>query len=105
MVTYSPAVIQEMANKLYRQARSIEVAYTLLGFMVGCGLGAFMADEILRQDPIGPAIGLGVVLGAVGLMLGRSKSFALKVQAQLALCQMQIEANTRGASRADTDNA
>lgn len=43
-----------------------------------------------------PLMGVGLVLfGLLGWALGRERAFVLKLQAQTALCQTQIELNTR----------
>jgi hypothetical protein len=36
-----------------------------------------------------------VIVGAIAWQLGRQKAAALRLQAQVALCQVQIEENTR----------
>lgn len=42
------------------------------------------------------SLGVGVLIGVVlGFILGQRKSYHLKLEAQLALCQIQIEKNTR----------
>jgi hypothetical protein len=38
---------------------------------------------------------VGLIGGMVGFAVGRRKSFEYKLQAQLTLCQMQTEFNTR----------
>jgi hypothetical protein len=38
------------------------------------------------------------LMGTIAFMVGRWKSFALRLEAQLALCQLQIETNTRAAA-------
>ena len=38
----------------------------------------------------------GVLVGVVGFLLGSQRAFLLKLQAQTALCQIQIEQNTSG---------
>jgi hypothetical protein len=91
MVTYDPAVIQKHANDLYAQARSIIVKAGLLGgvvFAVAVGVGA-------RRVGFGE-LALGFIPGAiVGAVWGLGRGAALRLQAQIALCQRQIEANTR----------
>lgn len=87
---YNPELIQKLADKLYSQAKTSIVLGTLIGFVAG-GLFGFSASH---ESATGGVI--GVVLGSiVGYLLGQSRAFSLRVQAQMALCQRQIELNTR----------
>ena len=87
---YNPEVIQKLADKLYSQANTIVVVLTLLGLIVG-GFGGFSASQ-----EFGVAAIVGLVLGGIiGYFIGQSRAFMLRVQAQIALCQRQIEYNTR----------
>ena len=93
MVVYDPKIILAFAEALYRRAASIVATYTVLGTLVGAGLGGAVGSQGDR-GLIGMAIG-AVVFGAVAFGIGQQKAFALRLQAQVALCQVQIEANTR----------
>jgi len=91
---YDPAVIVKLANTLYKKAEQIVGLYTFVfGLIAGCG--GLMAAPAFRQSP---PIGFiaGAIVGAlVGYMIGTDRAFSLRVQAQMALCQKQIEENTR----------
>lgn len=89
MTTYDPSVIQEFADKLYARANSIVASYTVLGALLG-GAGGFAATQEVALSVAGVCFG-----GLLGFMAGREKAAALKLQAQTALCQIQIEENTR----------
>lgn len=103
-IQYDPTILQQFADKLYEQAKSI-VASTITGY----GLGAFILALLFvvafgnRQNFhvqwSESDLGITVFMVAVGLLLGlgqgRKKAFMLKLRAQEALCQMQIEMNTR----------
>ena len=87
---YNPELIQKLADKLYSQANTTVALATLLGLIVG-GFGGFSASQ-----EFGVAAIIGLVLGGViGYLIGQSRAFMLRVQAQVALCQRQIEYNTR----------
>lgn len=87
---YNPELIQKLADKLYSQANTSIVLGTLIGLLAGAGFG-FSASE-----GAGAGIGIGVVIGGIlGYLIGQSRAFSLRVQAQMALCQRQIELNTR----------
>ncbi len=85
---YDEKIIQEFADGLYQQADSVAGMYALVGAVIGGGPGFFV------HGIIGLLAGV-VLLGGLGYVLGRDRGFALKLQAQTALCQAQIERNTR----------
>jgi hypothetical protein len=92
MIRYDSEVIDEFAFKLYQRARWVAFSYALVGFFVGAGL-AGAANEMHMSDIV---IGVVFIVSiAIGAATGRQKAFALKLQAQQALCQAQIERNTR----------
>jgi hypothetical protein len=101
MVSYDERVIVEFAEKLYRRARSLVVTWTLLGgvlaALLGWLVGAPYAMRVGNPAVSGDLIGIAALVGAlVGYVAGRERAFALRLQAQIALCQAQIERNTRG---------
>ncbi|MGC2520885.1 MAG: hypothetical protein WA373_17470 [Burkholderiales bacterium] len=94
-VTYNPEVIQEFAERLYRQARSIILSSTLLGIFGGAIVGAIGVSLIHAQQHIGVAALIGaLVVGFSGYLRGKERAFKLKLEAQVALCNVQIEKNT-----------
>jgi hypothetical protein len=95
MATYDPSVIVTFADSLYAQAASIMGVYSVVGGLVGAGIGAVIGNAI--HDGSSVVLGLigAVIVGAIAWQLGRQKAFALRLQAQVALCQVQIEANTQ----------
>jgi hypothetical protein len=89
-VPYDPRLIQEFAQRLYSRAANIVVVYTLAGAAIGWYVGK------ASGGPGGTYPTTAAIIGAVlGFGLGMEKAFWLKLQAQLALCQVQIEKNTR----------
>lgn len=101
MPNYDRAVIQSFANKLYNQADTMIALFTAGGVACG-GLGGFVLGGGLTQNGNGPQVcGVigAVIVGLFGYFMGESRAFLLKLQAQMALCQAQIEANTREGSR------
>ena len=69
----------------------------ILGVLIGGLAGPFVASLL----PYSPwvrelAWALFAALGALfGIMAGNARANALRLQAQIALCQVQIERNTR----------
>lgn len=112
-VAYDPALIQEFADHLYEQANAIILRSTISGLFVGL-LGGIVIGGILQftidkyQQTAGsqpPSLLVGGVIAIIVTFLGAWSGQArgikaaskLKLDAQIALCQMQIEKNTAGA--------
>src|SRR5688572_15107356 len=97
-VRYEPGVIIDFAQRLYSQARSVEAIYAVIGAMLGGLAGILLGMQIAGGAIAFLLAALGVVsVGLFGLVIGRTRANSLRLQAQTALCQVQIEANTRGA--------
>ncbi len=97
-VSYDAAVIQEFAQRLYRQAASIILTSIFLWALAGGLLGLGAAAAARSEGTIGTAVLIGAVTGGLlGFALGRERAFKLKLEAQVALCQVQIEKNTSAA--------
>ena len=100
-VIYDVALIQSLANRLYSQSRIVVVKYTVIGAVL-LSLIFYFAASIANNSGLTPtkSLGVGLLIGVVlGFMLGQRKSYQFKMEAQLALCQVQIERNTRTASK------
>ena len=101
-VTYDPDVIMEHAEYLYYQAaiisRVIMIALGVVGAVGGLVFGALLG---LVLGPVAIVTGLfGCLAGGwMGARLGKIwaeiKTFTMKLDAQTALCQREIEQNTR----------
>jgi len=116
MAQYDPKVIYKFATRLYSRAQVLVLVYTLLGLLIGAGLGkVYTAYTELNTTPSNMllnAFGLGqlssqpnpyptnwtligaLTAGLLGFWIGWNKAFILKLQAQTALCQAKIEENT-----------
>lgn len=93
MAEYDPTLLRTLAGKLAAQARTAVLVGTVAGAVTG-GLFGFAAALIfmLSNSLLIP----GAVVGAIlGIFAGRRKAQALRLQAQVALCQIRIEENTR----------
>jgi outer membrane lipoprotein SlyB len=93
---YAPAVIQEFADKLYVQAQRIVATYTIIGIVLGGVAGQFVGGYSMKTMY---AIIGAIIIGLLGFAVGQARAFALRLQAQTALCQMKIEENTRSEKR------
>ena len=96
-IPYDPQIIQEFAKRLYRQAATITAVYVIVGILFGALIGSILVT-LPRGLHIeaGTGAAIGIVLGGIfGYARGTEKAFKLKLDAQLALCQVQTESNTR----------
>ncbi len=98
MIQYDSKLIYEFADRLYKRAAQVVFSSAATGFILGLVIGG--AGDFLTSGARQISIGLFAIVGAaVGVFLGytsgQSKAFALRLQAQTALCQVKIEENTR----------
>ena len=99
MINYDAEVIQKFASRLYTRAAMAAVVSTILGVIIGLVGDPYIVQALPDALAVHcPARIFAVVLGLVGLGQGLERGFTLKLQAQTALCQMQIERNMRKAN-------
>jgi hypothetical protein len=98
--SYDPRVIEQFADKLYRKASSFVAGSIVIGGALGALFGAVPLTSLGNSWPVPSAFGfatllVGALCGAVvGYVIGDTRSFGYRLQAQAALCQLQIERNT-----------
>lgn len=97
MIKYDASVIQTFAHDLYRRADTIIMVNALIFGVVGGAAGLFAFGKL-------GAILCAIGGGGIGYYFGAQKAFVLKLQAQTALCQAQIERNTQPDSRPSASN-
>ena len=90
MIAYDPSVIRSFAQQLYDRAATIVLVNAGIGLVIGGLVGKLALGN-------GGMVVLGLAGAAAGYFLGSQKAFLLKLQAQISLCQVQIEENTRRA--------
>lgn len=88
MAQYDPQVLQKYADKMYASATMIVVLLALIGAGLGGAAGGALSPKL------GWILGAGLGL-VVGVLFGVVAGFWYKLRAQLVLCQLQIEVNTR----------
>lgn len=92
---YDPNIIHKHAKNLYRRANMTLILYGICGALIGYGLVELAAEELMiKLETIKKAM-MAVLTALLGIYIGRVRSFELLLQAQTALCQVQIELNTR----------
>jgi hypothetical protein len=87
-IQYDPAVVGQLAKRLYRRAVFVLFFYPALGVLL-LGLNGYTSG-------IKHGVVIGAVLGAFfGYLFATLRSMTLKMRAQNALCLARIEENTR----------
>ncbi len=103
---YDPKVIEQFAEKLYRKASSFVAGSVVIGASLGAAFGAVPLTSLGAAWPIPSYLGFatlllgGLVGGLIGYVIGDTRSFGYRLQAQSALCQLQSERNTALVARA-----
>lgn len=94
-VAYDPKVIQKFADDLYSRAGWIVALWVIFLLLFGAGSGVYLG--VVKTGAPDPSIvGIFAVIGAIfGYLVGSGSAFKLRLQAQVALCQVAIEQNTR----------
>ena len=96
MSSYDPEAIQRFADKLYSRAVGVVGVSTFLGVIIGFVVAPYVLQSLPASMAVAiPAWASPICFGVLGLVQGLERAFVLKIQAQTALCQMQIERNTR----------
>jgi len=99
MVQYDEKIIETFAEELYREADSLlkksTVKWAFTGIVAGAIGGGAMGNWVEPSAALVGAVFVGVAAGAMGYSVAKRRLFSLKLQAQTALCQAQIERNTR----------
>lgn len=97
---YDPKVIEQFAEKLYRKASAFVAGSVVIGASLGAAFGAVPLTSLGEAWPIPSYLGFatlllgGLVGGLIGYVIGDTRSFGYRLQAQSALCQLQSERNT-----------
>lgn len=95
--TYDPDIIRKHATDLYNHASNLVFLWSaFIGGIFTVAAIVFIFPRFPSGDPARMgAIAAGVVGLMLGYAIGSSRAFALRLQAQTALCQVAIELNTR----------
>lgn len=94
---YDPRVIERFAEQLLRKADSVRVGSAAVGGILGVVFGAVPLTPLESVWPIPSRFGVATMLiGAlagvlVGWVVGEGRAFRYRVQAQMALFQVEIE--------------
>ena len=95
--TFDAAIMEQFARQLLHKADSVRVGSAVTGGVVGVIFGAVPLTPLASVWPIPAIFGFAtILLGAlagvlVGYVIGEGRAFRLRVQAQTALFQVDIE--------------
>ena len=101
--SYDPRVIERFAEQLLRKADSVRVGSAVVGGILGVIFGAVPLTPLESVWPIPSRFGVATMLiGAlsgvlVGWVVGEGRAFRFRVQAQMALFQLEIERKVEAA--------
>lgn len=92
---YDAAIIEQHAGAYYAQADMIELYYSLVGGLLGCGLAAAVMFLLQDANPWGYG-GLCMIPLAwfLGRSIGKRRAFHLRLKAQLIMQKVRLEDNT-----------
>lgn len=103
---YDPQILQDYADDLYKQARTI-IIWTAIKYGALCFLGSMLVVNVINaksgmdSNTMVIVVGVVTILGILtGVGAGKQKAFNLKLEAQKLLCQRQIEQNTKATDKA-----
>lgn len=105
-VIYEPEVISKFADALYLKAdrlvKRMTIKYGFGGLIVGIVVGSFMSQKMNSGSMFIIASGIifALVTGYLGAKDGEEKAFLIRLEAQMALCQVEIEKSSRGTNSA-----
>ena len=106
MTDFDPTVIEQFADNLYRKASAVVGGCIVVGAMLGAAFGAVPLTSLGSNWPISGSFGIatmlvgGLIGTAIGYVIGDARAFSYRLEAQTALCHLQIERNTSAAVQA-----
>lgn len=105
-IGYEPHVIEQFAESLYRKALSAKKGSMVVGAFLGAAFGGIPLTSLGAAWPIPHSFGFATLIvgtlagGLVGYVIGDARAFGYKLQAQAALCQVEIQRNTQASVHA-----
>ena len=102
---FDPGIIEKYADHLYRRAASLVMGATVVGGIIGAIFGGVPLTHYANW-PIPHSAGyatamIGALIGGfIGHVVGESRAFGLRIQAQMALHQVRVDQNTSAVAAA-----
>jgi hypothetical protein len=94
---FDPAIIERYVENTYRKASAVFIGSVVAGVMIGAAFGATPLTSLGASWPIPKMFGFATMLvgaivgGVIGYIVGDTRAFLCRLQAQTALCQVQTE--------------
>src|ERR1700690_4204247 len=107
---FDPSIIEKYADHLYRRAASLVMGATVTGAIIGAIFGGMPLTHYVHW-PIPHSAGyatamIGALIGGfIGHVVGESRAFGLRIQAQMALHQLRVDQNTSAVAAAVVPHA
>jgi hypothetical protein len=101
---FDPRIIEAFAERLYQKASAFLYGSVVCGVVVGMSFGAVPLTSLGAAWPIPSMFGFatmllgGILGGVIGYTVGDTRAFGYKLQAQSALCQLELERNSAEAA-------
>jgi hypothetical protein len=105
-VDYDPQVIERFAASLYQKSISAQRGSVACGAVLGALFGGVPLTSLGASWPIPHSFGFATLLagaivgGIIGYVIGDARAFGYKLQAQAALCQVEIQRNAQASVHA-----
>ena len=102
---FRSGIIEKYADHLYRRAASLVMGATVVGAIIGAIFGGMPLTHYVNW-PIPHSAGyatamIGALIGGfIGHVVGESRAFGLRIQAQMALHQLRVDQNTTAVAAA-----
>jgi hypothetical protein len=103
---FDPGIIERYVENTYRKANAVFLGSVVAGVMIGAAFGATPLTSLGANWPIPRMFGfatmiLGAIVGgAIGYLIGDTRSFLARLQGQTALAQIQAAKDARMALEA-----
>ena len=101
---FDPRIIEAFAERLYGKATAFLMGSVVCGVFLGMSFGAVPLTSLGAAWPIPSAFGFatmllgGILGGVIGYVVGDTRAFGYKLQAQSALCSLELERNSAEAA-------
>jgi hypothetical protein len=98
---FDPGIIERYVENTYRKANAVFLGSVVAGVMIGAALGATPLTSLGANWPIPRMFGFATMIvgaivgGAIGYLIGDTRSFLARLQGQTALAQIEAAKDAR----------
>src|SRR5260370_24439434 len=94
-VSYSPQFLAILAVRLHRNAMLTVTAYAVCGCVLGAAALPLATRYLVPGGSALFAVCGAMIMGVIGVLVGREAAVFLRIQAQVALCELSIAERAR----------